>query len=338
MRAWRGLDLTEQDRARATTLIGEIVRTVPATDDPSLALGTAGTALLHAHLGDDERAATCAEDALVAAVAAAEVGAGLYEGITGPAWVLAHLDGWVLDLGDDDPLDAIDTALADLLDADWDGDVDLVSGLAGIGVYALERPHAAALVDRVVDHLARTGPPWTTRRPDDLGVAHGTPGIIGFLAATDATALRDDAAAWLLERELRCRDGFSTQAGGDRRARTAWCYGDPGVAVMLVRAGHLDDGHRLARLAAERALEESGVTDAAVCHGAGGVAHVFARLWQHTDDIAMHDAAVTWLRRALDLAPALEDHSFLEGRAGLALVLHAALGHDPTWDRVLLLS
>lgn len=336
MPGWRGLDLTEHDRARARSLIDQIAARTTTTDDPSLALGTAGTALLHAHLGDDERAAACAEAALVAALADAEVHAGLYEGITGPAWVLAHLDGWVLDL-DDDPLDAIDAALADLLApaGDWDGDVDLVSGLAGIGVYALARD--PALLAGVVGHLARTGPGWRTPRADDLGVAHGTPGVIGFLASTDAAELRDDAVAWLLERELPC-GGFAPQAGTGRRARTAWCYGDPGIAAVLVRAGHLEHGHRLARLAAARAIEDSGVTDAAICHGAAGLAHTFARLWQHTDDPVLHDAAVHWLRHALDLAPSLVDPSFLEGRTGLALVLHAALGHEPTWDRVLLLS
>ncbi len=138
----------------------------------------------------------------------------------------------------EDPLEEIDAALLRYLDhSPWTADYDLIRGLAGLGVYTLERlprPSAVACLTKIVDRLAETaehGPQGTTWHtapellPDwqramfprgyyNLGVAHGVPAVIAMLGATAAAAGRmgaagDPAAADLAERARSLSEGAS---------------------------------------------------------------------------------------------------------------------------------
>lgn len=176
---------------------------------------------------------------------------------------------------------------------------------------------------------------------------------------------RQRAPAWLLAHGRTGGTFGSSCAPGRAPAavRTAWCYGDPGVAASLVLAAE-STGDRelraeaiaLASRAAERPFEHTGVVDAALCHGSAGLMHVYNRIHQQTGAPALRDAARQWLRRTLDMAvdgdgPAgyrsyrgaglgwVATTGFLEGIAGIALALLAAISTvEPSWDRLLLLS
>src|SRR6185436_12774096 len=91
-----------------------------------------------------------------------------------------------------------------------------------------------------------------------------------------------------------------------RPTRLAWCYGDPGVSAALMTAARharktawetaaLD----IARKAAQRPADQSGVVDAGLCHGSAGLGHLFNRMHQATGDAALGDAARYWFRHAL---------------------------------------
>ena len=343
----------------------------------SLAGGASGVALFFAYLAeatgqreDAETAVRLLESAIPEYDGA---DAALFEGRTGVAWVLAHLDGWVLDLADDDFHQALECALLALLDGPPVEDHDLVSGLVGFGVYACERlpgVTARAALDRIVNRLANladedgAGACWFTpaqrlspapRRLSpaghwDLGMAHGAAGVVAFLAharAAGATAPAADdlvghAAEWLVRQQLPpgSPSRYSPWLAPDqppRPARSAWCYGDPGVAVALLAAGRRNEALEVARAAARRPVETCGVVDGGLCHGAAGLLHVFNRLHQATGDEILAEAARRWFDQALVL-PVAED-GFLEGRAGVGLALLGAVtGIEPAWDRVLLLS
>ncbi|MEO8550135.1 MAG: lanthionine synthetase LanC family protein, partial [Kofleriaceae bacterium] len=80
---------------------------------------------------------------------------GLYSGAACVGFTIAH----VSEPGAADAsLAAIDEVIADALAVEaWTRDYDLISGLAGIGIYLLERGDVAAVaIDRVVDHLIAT--------------------------------------------------------------------------------------------------------------------------------------------------------------------------------------
>jgi lantibiotic modifying enzyme len=251
-----------------------------AAVDPSLAGGAAGLALFFAYLAqsraaaEDEAAARHWLEQAIATVSEVEVPASLYSGLTGVAWVAAHL-GQRFPALDTKAIQAeIDEVLLEhLSQSPWPGSYDLIDGLVGFGVYALERGQqaatAVACLERVIDHLAE----MAERRPDgiawasssewlppevrdtwparcyNLGLAHGIPGVIALLgracaagvASDKARPLLDGATRWLMVRRAMVgTDGFPyrIEAGLPAEpARLAWCYGDPGVAAALLLAG-----------------------------------------------------------------------------------------------------
>jgi lantibiotic modifying enzyme len=250
----------------------------PAGEDASLAGGTAGLAIFYGALSRTAwrtRGARIARqylDHAARAVAAAPMPLALYSGVAGIAWAIAHLDGEGL-LAAGYSTDEIDAAVERLLRRPrWRADYDLVSGLVGFGVYALERLPARsavrsleAIVDRLDETSTRRGGGlawhtsvrllWPPQRQDsprgyfNLGVAHGVPGVIALLGAICAAGIRprkarrllDGAVAWL--RAQRRPPGSGSQfpawiAPGrtPEDCRAAWCYGDPGIAIALFDA------------------------------------------------------------------------------------------------------
>lgn len=253
----------------------------------SLGGGTAGQALFYGYLfraAGAERHAGRARQRLnqaAEALAMAPTHPALYSGFTGVAWAAEHL-GRLLDgedeqeasgVEDEDMGEEVDQALLTALDRfSWAGDYDLMSGLVGFGVYALERfPRPAAvrcleaIVDRLDESAERSGQGVTWFRPPevlpsagrdrtpygyyDLGVAHGVPGIIALLADTCRLGIRQDrarplldgAVRWLALQPLAGQKGacYPSRVGSgieSKPSRLAWCYGDPGVAATLLYA------------------------------------------------------------------------------------------------------
>ena len=253
----------------------------------SLGGGTAGQALYHGYLfraAGAERHAARARQRLnqaVEALAMAPTRPALYSGFTGVAWAVEHL-GRLLDgedeqeaggVEDEDMGEEVDQALLTALDRfSWAGDYDLMSGLVGFGVYALERfprPSAVRCLEAVVDRLdesaERNGQGVTWFRPPevlssagrectpygyyDLGVAHGVAGVIALLADACRLGIRQDrarplldgAVRWLALQPLAGQRGacYPSRVGPGieaRPSRLAWCYGDPGIAATLLYA------------------------------------------------------------------------------------------------------
>jgi hypothetical protein len=212
---------------------------------PSLAGGAAGLAVLFAYRAmagsgaDDEIAAGHWLDRAIDAAAAQPMGASLYIGLAGLRWTAAHVGRFLPGLDRQDANDEIDeTLLEHLGQSPWRDEYDLIGGLVGLGVYALERLAsgtdatrlaAIACLERVLDHLSQraerrpegvtwwTDPAWIIpaaremfpRGYYNLGLAHGVPGVIGLLgcacaagvAADRARQLLDGAVHWLLAQQ-----------------------------------------------------------------------------------------------------------------------------------------
>lgn len=224
-------------------------------------------------------------------------------------------------------------------------------------------------------------PPWQRELwPEgyyNLGVAHGVPGVIALLgriaALPDPPAGADrlcaEAARWTrAQRRSSALGGYfpnSVSRGDTARdqPRTAWCYGDPGVAAALwssaVRTGApADEWRALAAECAARPDDRCNVIDPSLCHGALGLAHLFNRFYQASRDPRFRAASCAWFERGLAMrrpgegiagflarawdpdtgasswAPAT---GLLEGAAGIGLALLAGLSsEEPGWDRRLL--
>jgi lantibiotic biosynthesis protein len=221
--------------------------------------------------------------------------------------------------------------------------------------------------------------PVRERYPDgcyDLGLAHGQAGIIGLLARYVAHGIDVERATRLLEacvgdllsrsRPPIGRFGGTQLRGSDTvtQAPMAWCYGDPGVVLALLAAaralGRADWEAEALDVAREMTTREAfaakHVSDASICHGAAGLAHLFRILHRAYPDDRFASAASTWLRKTLELRHHGKgyggfrsiDHEggqiswfdsaiILSGAVGPALVLlDAATDCGSEWDEMFL--
>ena len=324
---------------------------------------------------------------------------GLYSGLAGVAFAFESMEAAHLGQGRAHDVNGdIDGIIADGLSGEGEGvpaHFDLVSGTAGLAMYALSRPEPAArdrLYSLAFDRLARSATDagdeafWMTtpryygleahpgRFPTgvaNLGVAHGTPGVVGVLAQAvrrelrteDSVALLRKAGRWLVRHSrVDALEGIPYLAEQcDSTARLAWCYGDPGVALALLDAAVslgdaelLDQGQRIALRAAARPLENSGVSDCGLCHGSTGLSLLFRRLntiaprpeLEAANDRWMSHTLSRYATHGLDGLLSRDDkhqtaasrHSALTGIAGIGLVLAEELfAPAPDWAAWLLL-
>jgi len=363
--------------------------------DPYLGSGCAGIAVFFAYLhatrvrpGAGEVASRYLELACDAALRNPMV-VSLYQGFTGIGWAVQHVARILGEPPDD--LSEIDGAVEQLAGQALRPAVyDLIGGLVGMGVYCLERDGSACALralELIVERLhelaenSQDESCWFTppqllseherqKCPEgfyNLGLAHGVPGIIAFLAKAisagvakeKARCLLQGAVRWLLKQRLAADEGscFPSFVSPNRRfggSRLAWCYGDTSVASALLLTARYTglnwwEKETLA-IAAEAAMRDpatSRATDACFCHGTAGLAHMFNRIYQAYPDQRYADAAEYWLRRTLQLRepgkgaagylvwgmdsqdnPVLtENLSILEGIAGIGLSLLAAVSN-----------
>jgi hypothetical protein len=308
-------------------------------------------------------------DAALDVVASQPTPAGLWSGYTGVAWALREVDA---ELDGADDVEAREVAEV----VSGRAGVDVYSGAAGFGLVALgSRPTAAteALVDAAIDRLARdaeamdVGIAWRAMPTNDraarehpdgffsTGMAHGTAGIIAFLARAAVTGagerrararhLVDEAIAWLFSLrgdERGARYPFLVDGAHRRYKSSVWCNGDIGVAAGLAVAGlvlempaWLDEAVATAHHAFARGGLDPRVSEPCVCHGAAGVAHLYNRLAQVTGDEVCADAARAWFGRTLSM------RSAQRGVAGFSFATRVAPAGDaalPTADPSLLLG
>lgn len=412
---WRPI-LSGTAAQQALQAVGAIAESIPSTappageQDPSLASGQAGLALLYTWLARTRRMPTAEVlawqylDQAIEAVSTSAMDASLYGGFPGVAWA-AELVDHLLDPDAEDRNEAVDDGLLRLLSRAhlWPAPHDLVVAVTGLGVYALQRyPRPAAIeslhhvVARLREHAQRDEqgiywwtPPAGILHPEsrkqypsgraDLGLAHGAAGAVALLGSIcgagvepeTARPLLEGAVSWLLAQSVATEAGptFPVWLAPDVQpslARCAWCYGDPGIATALLLAARGVGAARweqeavaLASRAAERPPEQTGVRDAGFCHGAAGLAHIYNRMYQATEEPKLGRAAEYWLERTLDFYHLARDDGgswvrgsrdraeegpwtgtgLLEGAAGVALVLLAATTSvEPLWDRMFLVS
>lgn len=219
---------------------------------------------------------------------------------------------------------------------------DLISGIVGIGVYCLsqlkEEPVAelakeiARLSVGLTQPLHAHGkevPGWYVpseyqfldeekkRYPKgnfNLGLAHGVPGVLGYLAAASLHGIHVDGQKEAIERVTTWiqntrresdkgffwdttitfeEEGLPTTGKRPFIGRDAWCYGTPGVAATLLISGKALKDERLKNYALDsfrgvfsRSREEWFLPGPTFCHGISGlllITHQLAQEKQASD-------------------------------------------------------
>ncbi len=222
---------------------------------------------------------------------------------------------------------------------------------------------------------------WILRKPNNdeeasfnLGLAHGIPSILVLLCIIYKKTknqvcmnLIKGTVSYLLENKLpaESKSVYSFSVYSEQVPQSTplrWCYGDLGVSVAIYLAGifclHKDwqeQGLSIAKLCIHRNSESSEHTEAHLCHGTAGVAHIYNRFYNYTGDKIFKEASSYWYKetlskfddtflygfKALDLsASGWDDYpGLLEGSSGIGLSLISAISDiEPKWDRCLLLS
>ncbi len=347
--------------------------------DPGLNHGAAGVGLFFTHLsafqGNDEWT-PCLQRALDGVFEGMEGQAqplGLFEGIFGAGWFLEHLQQGTIP-PDHHLNDALDEALTATLESGRRAlPLEWTHGLAGMGAYVLGRVkigRCESALTHLLDgllaasepvHEGRTWPHPPEALPEplrrefpygliNLGLAHGAPGILGFLglaAQADALAprhralLEDGVSALLAAEEP---DGFPSRyprygpwkgVGTRESTRVAWCYGDLGVSFGLLQAARglrsQETWDRAVALAHHAAtVEDDGSRDACLCHGSIGNAHLFHRWYRATGDPAFLHRAQAWLESTWSQVPqGPHPGQFLYYRPGLTEGLPTP---EPSWS------
>ena len=220
----------------------------------------------------------------------------------------------------------------------------------------------------------------------NLGLAHGIPAVPALLGQALALGiggeperrLYREAVAWLLAQRNPEGDAAAfgswvakdetddqRQVRRQERLRVAWCYGDISVGVALLGGARAMNDHEtetaaleLCRKSARCPVAEAGMTDACLCHGAAGNAHLFHRLYHCTCEPAFAAAAEAYLLQTMacqdsaqegtgfrfwlprhedDPDPWRPDAGLLNGTTGVGLALLGFLDkREPLWDGCLL--
>ena len=270
----------------------------------------------------------------------------------------------------------------------------------GIALYFLERNHhlvAEQWLTAVVDKLQATvietpaGITWQDHltgladRPAseisfNLGLAHGVPAIISILGMIHSKGIATTQTAGMIRQGISWIQACSNlpeeentslypvlvdqqhKALTGRQSRLGWCYGDLGIATLMLNAGKwLQDDNYIENALQifhhtlqHRTLQNSQVHDACLCHGSAGIAHIYRRAWLQTKEPFLLNGATGWLQHTLQMNTHKEgpagfrfygkddfenSYGILEGVAGIGLSLTAAIDPDtdPAWDRCILL-
>jgi lantibiotic biosynthesis protein len=313
--------ILEDDEARnALRIVKGVVRDLEAFQDErpdhSLGRGLAGRAVLFSYLAETvepselylDRAYAFLAEALMLAGTSRTIGLG--EGTVGVAWAVLHLRDR-LSFGDAaDSVAELDDFLLDQVGA-WPASYDLLQGLVGMGIYALEgeaNPRRQELAERVTRRLLEVAtttsdgvswftpvdglPPWQSRQTPagryDLGTAHGIPGVINFLTLALSRGVRvgglesriRESMNWLFARigggGQPMFASFADAAGvasAHSHVYWGWCYGDLGVCAALLGPTRSVGSAQWAELLLARALDLARVVPGEVERNEHGLCH-----------------------------------------------------------------
>jgi lantibiotic biosynthesis protein len=210
----------------------------------------------------------------------------------------------------------------------------------------------------------------------NLGLAHGTAGIIILLAKTSLQGHCIEAAKDNINKGLQFLHTLKFQSsssiyqypsriinGRPINGTIAWCYGDLCVALAFwmgwKATGNLTFRQEAENiLAAVTQLNQTQVqaVDAALCHGTLGIAHILRHFYFETNNTAYLYTSNKWLIQTLQMASYPDGHAgfkayrkpehggprpeydLLSGITGIALALLSSLSDEPAhWNEALLI-
>lgn len=151
----------------------------------------------------------------------------------------------------------------------------------------------------------------------NLGVAHGSPGIIFVLSKLSIqypelrlNGLIDEALEFLIHQESEedyvqngfYYRGYSGDAGKINRGHLlAWCYSDLGISIIYFKLWEItgkiefyNRANKIATKCSQRNIEDTPINSSGLCHGVAGIAHMFNKIFKITNQLDYKNAANYW--------------------------------------------
>lgn len=323
------------------------------------------------------------------------------DGLSGFGWTLQHLvDENLIEIDSEQILIQFDEILEEQMNLDLsDGNYDMLYGSMGYGLYFLKRFHSVkdkktkAHHSKCLENLVRGLSlmaikdnhmfKWesmlnaeTNIKVFNLSLSHGISSIIYMLSRLVnigilphlTSNLLNGSIDYLLANQLKDNQKKSMfpywvekSKSPMSQRRVAWCYGDLGIGLALINAGHytnndkvLLNGLSILRHTANREVNNCEVIEAGFCHGSFGNAKIFNKLATEFKKNEFHSAANQWLTDGLNRYTKSNVEPFkkyndvnkswhlelnlLEGITGIGLCIIDILSSKTnTWDECLLL-
>ncbi len=212
----------------------------------------------------------------------------------------------------------------------------------------------------------------------NIGLAHGMTSTILILAYLLHIDPNNEQVRELLTLSinfiLKCKNDeidlsifpnfVSKNRVGNKNSRLGWCYGDLGIGIALLEAGAILDRQDiisegfsvLIHTTTRQDTKRNSVWDAGLCHGSSGIAHIYNRIYQATNDQLFKDAALYWYSKTIDTfgigtdslggyrvylgtGEWKKEYNLLEGISGIGLSLLGSISSiEPQWDSCLLVD
>ncbi len=325
-------------------------------------------------------------------------------GIAGACWVLELLkEEEFIELDEDFLSEEVDQFLLEAMRIDIaKEDYDFLHGAMGYGYYFLKRYSNStkeqsknqykAYLDELVEAIKKSSKKGTkgvwweyVLRQDEelkganLGLSHGMASKINFLSRLaehkdfkeEVEELIAEATSYILKSKNKNTKLTSTfpnwiidEEVKDNVSRLAWCYGDPGIGISLLRAGEILQDNSISdeaisilkRTINRKDLEEAVILDAGICHGAYGITQMYTHLYSKTKDERFKEASNFWITEGLKMAFHEDGYAgykmwqgakenwkpetnLLEGVAGIGLTILSYLApFEMKWDECLLIG
>lgn len=268
--------------------------------------------------------------------------------------------------------------------------LDLVSGAVGIISYLLytnKRKQLSLLLNPIIERIllnkdlscfyfTKSIKNIESDKYIDLGMAHGITGMLSLLSLCSINSVQEDGildsieiiADWLINNKI--TDGYginwpykiglhNKEGQYNTPSRTAWCYGNPGVAMAMQVAGIATNKNRYKKIskkimidAYNKPREINRINSPTFCHGISGLLQISLRLYQLTNQEIYKQQSKRMVKELSinfnkkykfgfrDFNSKYEENpGILNGSSGILLsLLTATSSSAPSWDRMFLLS
>jgi len=325
-------------------------------------------------------------------------------GIAGLGWAIQHLKTKdFIDVDCDSLLSPFDAYLYNQMIFDLGrGNYDFLHGALGYGFYFLSRYEHTETVDfkkRYQSYLYEliakletlsisegSTLKWKSTldikkgtKGFNISLSHGMSSILNFLSRLykfdefkkDTGKLIRGNINYILDLENNSPKNLSlfpswVEEGvpPEYNSRIAWCYGDLGIGLSLLKAGRSLDNISIQKHALEvlkhttnrKADDQTLVNDAGICHGSYGNALIYQRLSQENNNELFKKMFNYWIEDGIEKAVHKNGYagykqwhsldkvwtpelSLLEGISGIGLVIIDSLSKEPnSWDECLMIS